>query len=223
MLGATTVVPPAYSKWSAPPKSKQEVVAAAAVASAAPKKAPGLLGEVPKITGEVRKALTEVEKNLSKAPVIMELAHLTKLGHLHVLIYLVVALIYVILVACNFYGGFLTFALSVGWPVVKSLRAAESCKKEEVQTWLAYWVITALMTLIEYAIDAVLTLFPFYYFLKMLFVLWLIIPYCNGSYILYMGMLKNVLPPIKKPEAPAPKKEENKFSKWNIPAELLKK
>ncbi|KAI8616076.1 TB2/DP1, HVA22 family-domain-containing protein [Chytriomyces sp. MP71] len=209
---ATTVVPPAFTKWSAPAKPKET---SAALAAAAVKPPPGLLGEVPKITKDVKTALSEFEKGLVTTPIIMELAHITKLGHLQLLGYLIIGTVYVVLVTCNVYGGFLTFALGVGWPIVKSLRAAEACKKEEVQTWISYWVITAIMTLTEYAGKAILTILPFYYTIKMVFLLWLMIPYFNGSFFIYNVVLKHLLPPLKPPEPP--KKEEKPLSKWAYP------
>ncbi|KAJ3029938.1 UNVERIFIED_CONTAM: hypothetical protein HDU68_010624 [Siphonaria sp. JEL0065] len=124
----TTTVPSAFTKWAAPPKAPD-------AAPPKPKPPPGLLTAIPTLVTDAKKEYTTLNKNLATAPIIMELAHLTKLPHANVLIYLIAAVLYVIFVAAGFFSGFLTFALAFGWPAVKSLRAAESCKKEEVQTW----------------------------------------------------------------------------------------
>ncbi|KAI9340496.1 TB2/DP1, HVA22 family-domain-containing protein [Obelidium mucronatum] len=209
-MGSTTVVPPAFSKWSAPPKKPD-------AEPPKPKPPPGLLSAIPQILNDGKKTYSTLNKDLATAPVIMELAFMTKLPHANVLIYLIAAALYVICVAAGFFSGFLTYALAFGWPVVMSLRAAESCKKEDVQAWLSYWIIVSLMTLVEYGGSTILNLLPFYYFFKMVFILWLIIPYFRGSLVLYNLVLKHILPPIKKPDPPKEEKKKEEVSKWAYP------
>ncbi|KAJ1558470.1 hypothetical protein HK405_013607 [Cladochytrium tenue] len=57
------------------------------------------------------------------------------------------------------------------YPVIQSLRAAE----------LAFWVIYSSMTFLEYAEEPVLALLPQYYFMKLIFIGWLILPQFNVS------------------------------------------
>ncbi|KAJ3029937.1 UNVERIFIED_CONTAM: hypothetical protein HDU68_010623 [Siphonaria sp. JEL0065] len=85
-------------KWQEPPKSKEEQEKAMV------KPPPGLLSEIPKVFQDVKKQLGVIDRDLSTAPIIMEIAHLTKLTHVNVLIYIIVAVLYVILVAANVFA-----------------------------------------------------------------------------------------------------------------------
>ncbi|KAI9344586.1 TB2/DP1, HVA22 family-domain-containing protein [Obelidium mucronatum] len=172
---------------------------------------PGLLSFIPQLLADGNKELAKIDNSLHQAPIIVEIAYLTKLRHVYVLAYVIVAVLYVILVAANIFGGFLTYCLAIGWPIIQSLRAAKECKKESVQQWLSYWIILALFTLVEYGGNRLLSLFPFYYFIKLVFILWLIIPYFRGSLIIYNVLLENILPLISesaKPEQTTDSKAE---------------
>ncbi|KAJ3200252.1 hypothetical protein HDU82_009062 [Entophlyctis luteolus] len=126
MTVPAAVAAAAFKKWAEPPKS-----------TPSPPPPPGLLSTVPALWKDGRTRISTVDKALVKTPIIMELAHLTKTSHLLVLLYLVGALVYAILVIANVYAGFLTSLFAAVWPVMFSLRAAESMKKEDVQLWSA--------------------------------------------------------------------------------------
>ncbi|KAJ3072541.1 Receptor expression-enhancing protein 5 [Podochytrium sp. JEL0797] len=195
-----SALPPPYTKWAGPPKKPEPPK---------PKPPPGLLSVVPQLLKDGKVKYGLLDKALVAVPGIMELAHVTKLPHAQVLVYILSGITYIAFVFLNLAGsgGILTHALALGWPVIQSLRAAESLKKDEVQTWLSYWVIVSILALLE---QIGIGRMPFYYFIKMVFVLWLIIPYSNGSLVIYNLVLKKILPPIKKP-AP-PKKPDSKWA-----------
>ncbi|KAL3044952.1 hypothetical protein OYC64_013257 [Pagothenia borchgrevinki] len=48
-----------------------------------------------------------------------------------------------------------------------------------------YWIVFALFTTAETATDLLLSWFPFYFELKIAFVIWLLSPYTKGSSVLY--------------------------------------
>ncbi|KAJ3348318.1 hypothetical protein HDU83_001391 [Entophlyctis luteolus] len=167
MTVPAAVAAAAFKKWAEPPKS-----------TPSPPPPPGLLSTVPALWKDGRTRISTVDKALVKTPIIMELAHLTKTSHLLVLLYLVGALVYAILVIANVYAGFLTSLFAAVWPVMFSLRAAESMKKEDVQLWSAAMIFTA----------------------------WLIFPWFNGSLLIYHSILKNLVPkPPPQPPKPDPR------------------
>ncbi|NXV79197.1 REEP4 protein, partial [Atlantisia rogersi] len=51
--------------------------------------------------------------------------------------------------------------------------------------WMMYWIVFALFMAIETLTDLLISWFPFYYEVKMAFVLWLLSPYTRGSSLLY--------------------------------------
>uniref|UniRef100_A0AAY4C7V1 Receptor expression-enhancing protein n=1 Tax=Denticeps clupeoides TaxID=299321 RepID=A0AAY4C7V1_9TELE len=50
---------------------------------------------------------------------------------------------------------------------------------------MMYWIVFALFTTAETLTDLVLSWFPFYFELKIAFVIWLLSPYTKGSSVLY--------------------------------------
>ncbi|NXX98756.1 REEP4 protein, partial [Centropus bengalensis] len=51
--------------------------------------------------------------------------------------------------------------------------------------WMMYWIIFALFMAIETFTDLLISWFPFYYEIKMAFVIWLLSPYTRGASLLY--------------------------------------
>ncbi|NXX47925.1 REEP4 protein, partial [Tricholaema leucomelas] len=51
--------------------------------------------------------------------------------------------------------------------------------------WMMYWIVFALFMAVETVTDLLISWFPFYYELKMAFVLWLLSPYTRGASLLY--------------------------------------
>ncbi|KAG7256538.1 hypothetical protein CRUP_007225 [Coryphaenoides rupestris] len=54
-----------------------------------------------------------------------------------------------------------------------------------VVKWMMYWIVFALFSTAETVTDMVLSWFPFYFELKIAFVIWLLSPYTKGSSVLY--------------------------------------
>ncbi|KAB0396277.1 hypothetical protein E2I00_018983, partial [Balaenoptera physalus] len=51
--------------------------------------------------------------------------------------------------------------------------------------WMMYWIVFALFMAVETFTDIFISWFPFYYEIKMAFVLWLLSPYTKGASLLY--------------------------------------
>ncbi|NXU87172.1 REEP4 protein, partial [Xiphorhynchus elegans] len=51
--------------------------------------------------------------------------------------------------------------------------------------WMMYWIVFALFMATETFTDLLISWFPFYYEVKMAFVLWLLSPYTRGASLLY--------------------------------------
>ncbi|NXH17647.1 REEP4 protein, partial [Bucco capensis] len=51
--------------------------------------------------------------------------------------------------------------------------------------WMMYWIVFALFMTIETFTDLLISWFPFYYEMKMAFVIWLLFPYTRGASLLY--------------------------------------
>ncbi|XP_034037316.1 receptor expression-enhancing protein 2 [Thalassophryne amazonica] len=71
------------------------------------------------------------------------------------------------------------------YPAYSSYKAVKTKNVKEYVKWMMYWIIFALFTTAETVTDLVLSWFPFYFELKIAFVIWLLSPYTKGSSVLY--------------------------------------
>eukprot|EP00347_Sterkiella_histriomuscorum_P002756 403366924 len=75
--------------------------------------------------------------------------------------------------------------VGVVYPGIKSLYAIETADKKDDKHWLTYWAIYALFLCIEQYACCILSYFPFYYFAKVCFLIWLFNPVTMGSEKIY--------------------------------------
>lgn len=71
------------------------------------------------------------------------------------------------------------------YPAYASYKAVKTKNIKEYVKWMMYWIVFALFTTIETFGDIFISWIPFYYEMKILFVLWLISPATKGASILY--------------------------------------
>ncbi|KAG7484597.1 hypothetical protein MATL_G00051500 [Megalops atlanticus] len=83
------------------------------------------------------------------------------------------------------------------YPAYSSYKAVKTKNVKEYVKWMMYWIVFAIFTTVETLTDIVLSWFPFYFELKIAFVIWLLSPYTKGSSVLYR---KFVHPTLSKKE-----------------------
>uniref|UniRef100_A0A7S4EV21 Receptor expression-enhancing protein n=1 Tax=Chrysotila carterae TaxID=13221 RepID=A0A7S4EV21_CHRCT len=71
----------------------------------------------------------------------------------------------------------------------KALRST-SADKSETEVWLTYWSVFALFNVAALVMDILISWAPLYYDFKVLFVLWLQLPYTQGAAVLYRGYIQ---------------------------------
>lgn len=71
------------------------------------------------------------------------------------------------------------------YPAYSSYKAVKTKNVKEYVKWMMYWIVFALFTTAETITDILLSWFPFYFELKIAFVIWLLSPYTKGSSVLY--------------------------------------
>ena len=69
--------------------------------------------------------------------------------------------------------------VSAGWGFVIVIFLGRYVK------WMMYWIVFALFTSVETISDVFLSWFPFYYEIKIIFLIWLLSPATKGSSLLY--------------------------------------
>lgn len=71
------------------------------------------------------------------------------------------------------------------YPAYASFKAIRTKNVKEYVKWMMYWIVFALFSAIETFTDVLLSWLPFYYEVKILFVIWLLLPVTKGSSHLY--------------------------------------
>lgn len=71
------------------------------------------------------------------------------------------------------------------YPAYASYKAIKTRSNKEYLKWMMYWIVMAFFSCAETVADTFIAWFPFYYELKILFVLWLLSPATKGSTIIY--------------------------------------
>lgn len=93
--------------------------------------------------------------------------------------------VYFFLIFINVGGRFLSNVLGCLIPMYYSVLAIESSNKANNVQWLSYWVIYGFLILVEHYDQSLLYWFPFYYFFKSVFILYLSLPQFNGAQTIY--------------------------------------
>ena len=95
------------------------------------------------------------------------------------------------------FTGTLRLLLGTFYPAYASYKAIRTKNVREYVKWMMYWIVFALFTSIETFTDIFVAFwFPFYYELKILFLIWLISPVSKGSLgssILYRSFVHSTL------------------------------
>ncbi|KAK6730502.1 hypothetical protein RB195_007141 [Necator americanus] len=86
---------------------------------------------------------------------------------------------------CNFMGFI--------YPAYVSVKAIESSTKEDDTQWLTYWVVFAVLSVVEFFSQQIVAVFPVYWLFKSLFLLWLYLPSTLGASKVYHKMIKPVV------------------------------
>ena len=91
-------------------------------------------------------------------------------------------------------GTILTTIITVVYPAVQSIKALETKgNDEDDKTWLTYWVVFGIFTLLDEFGGIVLSFIPFYYYVKLGFFVWMMAPQTRGAETFYRTVLRPIL------------------------------
>ena len=99
-----------------------------------------------------------------------------------VIIGLGVCLGFVLIGYLDFY---ITTIVGIVYPAFWSVRAIESEETGDDKQWLTYWVVFSLFSIIDLFSGFILKFIPYYFFLKLLFLIWLFMPNLRGATFVY--------------------------------------
>lgn len=90
----------------------------------------------------------------------------------------------VFFVSLGFLERFITNIVGTIYPAYWTMKSIESKDNDDKQ-WLTYWVVFASFTIIDMFSGFLLNFIPFYFFFKIVFLIWLFMPNSQGSTIIY--------------------------------------
>ena len=91
----------------------------------------------------------------------------------------------IVLVMLGIGNTYITCLLGVAYPVFMSFLALESKGADDDKQWLTYWVVFGIFNIIDQFAGFILTFIPFYFFLKLIFLVWLFHPASQGATTIY--------------------------------------
>jgi receptor expression-enhancing protein 5/6 len=101
-------------------------------------------------------------------------------------------------------GNLITQLVGFVYPAYESFKALEpdsEGKRENprlMRTWLTYWIVYSLFSVVEVFVDYILYWVPLYYMLKLVFLVWLMIPKLGGAELVYKLFIEPMLRQYRK-------------------------
>ncbi|KAG0271030.1 ER membrane protein DP1/Yop1 [Linnemannia exigua] len=140
---------------------------------------------------KARYYIAQLDKELNKVPQLVQFEAATGVPKTYVA--LGAGSFVFLMIFFNFAGQLFSNLLGFVYPAYRSFKALESPEKEDDKQWLTYWTVYGFVSIIESFTDVLLYWFPFYFFLKTVFLLWLMIPSFNGAVTIYNRVLRPFL------------------------------
>ncbi|GMI39662.1 hypothetical protein TrCOL_g10461 [Triparma columacea] len=76
------------------------------------------------------------------------------------------------------------------YPAYASFKAIDSADPNDDTQWLTYWVVFAVFSIIESAASILVSWIPFYFFIKLTFLIWLYHPSTLGAVVVYTSVIR---------------------------------
>ncbi|PWN48160.1 hypothetical protein IE53DRAFT_364119 [Violaceomyces palustris] len=132
--------------------------------------------------------VAQIDKELSKYPIFNKLEQTVPVPKAYAAIGAFG--LFTLLIFFNIFAGFLTNFVGFFVPAYFSLRALETPQPQDDIQWLTYWVVFGFFNFIESFVDIILYYVPWYYTLKTLAIVWLMLPQTQGAKLVYNKALR---------------------------------
>ena len=109
---------------------------------------------------------------------------------------------FIVLLACSplvvyiFWGlawAFIVDFIGIVFPAYMSLRAVETDSKSDDTQWLTYWVVYSMIHILDEFKDIIFFWVPFYDFIMLGFIVWMVLPQTRGAFAVYHYVLRPLL------------------------------
>ena len=112
----------------------------------------------------------------------------------YVVIFLLTCVLFVYL---NFLERFITNLVGTLYPAFWTMKSIEM-RGDDNKQWLTYWVVFAFFSIIDMFSGFILKFIPFYFFLKIVFLIWLFMPNSGGAHLVYHLLVVRVFKSFEK-------------------------
>ena len=100
---------------------------------------------------------------------------------------LAASLIFVII---GYLEKYITCIVGIVLPTYWSIKAIESNEGDDDKQWLTYWAVYAVFDFLDLFAGFILKIIPFYYILKLIFLIWCFMPNTQGALMVYNHIIK---------------------------------
>ena len=109
-------------------------------------------------------------------------------------IYVVIGLVLsVIFVYLNIFDSIITNLVGTLYPAFWTIKSIENDDLQDQKNWLTYWAVFGSFILVDMFSPIIVKFIPFYFVMKILFLIWLFMPGSSGCKIIYNLIVKKIL------------------------------
>ncbi len=113
-------------------------------------------------------------------------------------------IIFIVLAICIFsviigyLDIYITALVGIVIPSISSIRALETKEADDDKQWLTYWIVFGVFSIIDLFSSSILKFIPFYFILKIVFLIWLFMPNTKGALIIYEKIISKLFKKYEK-------------------------
>jgi receptor expression-enhancing protein 5/6 len=87
----------------------------------------------------------------------------------------------------------ITNVVGIVFPIYWTIKSIERPEKDDDKQWLSYWAIFISSLFFDSMIGYYLEMIPYFYFLKLCFLIWLFLPNTKGALLLHENIIRNYM------------------------------
>jgi len=97
-----------------------------------------------------------------------------------------------LLTLLGWFDKYITCLIGIILPTYWSIKAIESPQEDDDKQWLTYWAVYAVFNFLDLFTKFILKIIPFYYVVKLIFLVWCFMPNTQGALFIYNKFLRNI-------------------------------